>query len=110
MAELDEMISSILKDPQSMQMVSSLLSGLGGDKPQPKESENAAEDAPALPFDISKLAPILMKMNGPPDERCKLLLALRPFVSAARQERIDQSVKILKMMSLAGEMGGIGLV
>ena len=51
-----------------------------------------------------------MKINGPPDDRCKLLLALRPFVSAERQTRIDQSVRILKMMSLASEMGGLDLV
>ncbi len=108
MAELDEMISSILKDPQSMQMVSSLLSGLGGNKEEAQEAPN--ESPPALPFDVTKLAPLLMKMNGPPDERCRLLMALRPFVSHERQERIDQSVKILKMMSLADGIGGLDLV
>lgn len=106
MAELDEMISSILKDPQSMQMVSSLLGSLGGDK----EEKGDAVSTPALPLDLDKLAPLLSKLNAPPDERCKLLLALRPFVSLERQERIDQSIKILKMMSLAGEMGGLGIV
>ena len=107
MAELDEMISSILKDPQSMQMVSSLLSGLGGDKEEPEKSD---EGAPTLPVDLGKLTPLLMKLNGPPDERCKLLLALRPFVSPPRQARIDQSIKLLKMMSLADQMGGLGIV
>ncbi len=107
MAELDEMISSILKDPQSLQTISSLLSGLGGEK---EEKDNSGGTAPALAFDVDKLAPVLMKLNAPPDERCKLLIALRPFVSHERQERIDQSIKILKMMSLASEMGGIGLV
>jgi len=106
-AELDEMISSILKDPQSMQMVSSLLAGLGGEK---GETEKTAADPPALPIDLAKLTPVLMKLNGPPDERCKLLLALRPFVSPSRQARIDQSVKLLKMMSLADQMGGLGIV
>lgn len=108
MAELDEMISSILKDPQSMQMVSSLLAGLGGDKEHKKDE--SIENAPALPFDVNKLAPLLTKMNAPPDERCRLLMALRPFVSQERRQRIDQSIQILKMMSLAGEMGGLGLV
>lgn len=102
MAELDEMISSILKDPQSLQTISSLISNLGGEKESPTDA--------VLPFDIDKLAPVLTKLNAPPDERCKLLLALRPFVSHQRQERIDQSIKILKMMSLAGEMGGLGIV
>ena len=107
MAELDEMISSILKDPQSMQMISSLLSG--GEKGAGDGSEKSEADT-ALPIDIARLTPLLRKMNGPPDERCRLLLALRPFVSPERQNRIDQSIKILKMMSLASEMGGIGIV
>ncbi len=105
MAELDEMISSILKDPQSLQTISSLISNLGGEKEEKETSVGAT-----LPFDVDKLAPVLMKLNAPPDERCKLLLALKPFVSHQRQERIEQSIKILKMMSLAGEMGGLGIV
>ena len=109
MAELDEMISSILKDPQSMQTISSLLSGSGGEKGVCDGSEKSEADT-ALPIDIARLTPLLRKMNGPPDERCRLLLALRPFVSPERQNRIDQSIKILKMMSLASEMGGIGIV
>ena len=101
MAELDEMISSILSDPSSMQMVSSLLSGLS--------DKGDSAPAPALP-DLEKLAPLVQKLGAPPDERCKLLMALRPFVNSERQQRIDQSIKILKMMSLAQEMGGMGLV
>lgn len=100
MAELDEMISSLLSDPNSMQMISSLLSGLG---------EKNEPTLPALP-DLDKLAPLLQKLGGPPDERCKLLMALKPFVNAQRQERIDQSVKLLKLMDLAQEMGGLGIV
>lgn len=102
MAELEDMISSILKDPGSMQMVSSLLAGLGDKK----------DDTPALPagIDMDKIAALMQKMSGEPDERCKLLLALRPFVDKERQQKIDQSVKLLRLMSVAEEMGGIGLV
>ena len=104
MAELDEMISSILKDPQSMQLVTSLLSGLGENTPAPKK-----EEAPTLP-DLEKLGGLMQKLGGPPDERCQLLMSLRPFVNKERQEKIDQSVKLLKLMGLAREMGGMGLV
>lgn len=104
MAELEDMISSILKDPGSMQMVSSLISGLGDKK------DNTPAPSPLAGIDMQKITTLMQKMSGEPDERCKLLLALRPFVDSERQEKIDQSVKLLRLMSVAEEMGGIGLV
>ncbi len=108
MAQLEDMISSILSDPQSMQMVSSLLSGLGENPKEPPQNEPAA----ALPdiADLEKLGGVLKKMNGPPDDRCRLLMALKPFVAVERRERIDQSVQLLKLMSIAQSFGGINLV
>lgn len=100
MAQLDEMLTSLLSDPKNMEMLSSLLSGAG------------QENTPVLPagLDMEKLGAMAQKLSGPPDERCRLLLALRPFVDRTRQERIDQSVKLLKLMSVAESMGGLGLV
>ena len=103
MAQLEDMISSILSDPKSMQMVSSLLSGL---------DEEGEPNAPALPDSIQmeQLGGMLKKLSGPPDDRCRLLMALRPFVDEPKRERIDQSVQLLKMMSVAegwGVLGGV---
>lgn len=99
MAQLEDMISSLLSDPKSMQMISSLLG-------------NGEAEAPALPDtkQLEQLGGVLKKLGGPPDERCQLLMALRPFVEPARRERIDQSVQLLKLMSLAESVGGLGLV
>ena len=101
MAQLEDMISSILSDPKSMQMVSSLLSGLG---------EEGEPSAPALPDSIQmeQLGGMLKKLSGPPDDRCRLLMALRPFVDESKRERIDQSVQLLKMMSVAEGLGVLG--
>ncbi len=105
MAQLEDMLSSLLSDPQSMQTVASLLSGLGENKPDTPTAPALAETA-----DLEKLGGILKKMNGPPDDRCRLLLALRPFVDINKRQRIDQSVQLLKLMSIAETMGGLNLV
>ena len=110
MAQTEDFLSAILQDPKSMQMVSSLLSGLGG-----TDSKEQSPAAPSLTdalssLDIEKIGSLIQKINGPPDERCKLLLALRPFVSGERKARIDQSVQILKLLNLSEVMGGISHV
>ena len=105
MAQLEDMISSILSDPKSMQMVSSLLSGLG-------EDSAPAEAPPALPdmIPLEQLGGMLKKLGGPPDDRCRLLMALRPFVAEPKRQRIDQSVQLLKLMSVAESCGVLGNV
>ena len=106
MAELGDMIGKLLEDPQSMQTITELLGSLG-EKAEP-------EKKPALPDidlgDFEKISGALRLLNGPPDERCSLLLALKPFVSARRGEKIEQSVKILKLLRIAEQTGGLGLV
>ncbi len=103
MAQLDEMLSSLLADPKNMQLLSSLLGG----EETPKQ-----ETVPTLPagLDAAQLGGMLQKLGGPPDDRCKLLMALRPFVDGPKQQRIDQGVQLLKLMGLAESMGGLGLV
>lgn len=102
MAELDEMITSLLQDPKSIEMISSLLSGKDGEAPA----------LPALPdgFDPAKLSKLVKSLGGPPDERTKLLLALRPFLAPSRRQKLDRSIKILKLLKLADEMGGFEIV
>ncbi len=110
MAQTEDFLSAILQDPKSMQMVSSLLSGLGGaDNKEATPAPPSLSDALSS-LDIEKIGTLIQKMNAPPDERCQLLLALRPFVSDMRKQRIDQSVQLLKLLHLSETMGGISLV
>ena len=103
MAELGDMIGKLLEDPQSMQTISQLLGSLG-EKPEKPELPDIDMG------DFEKISGALRLLNGPPDERCSLLLALKPFVSARRGEKIEQSVKILKLLRIAEQTGGLGLV
>jgi len=68
--------------------LSGLLSAFGG--------ENSLD--PAL---LLKAGKALSAMNSTPDERCALLTALRPYLRHERQERVDEAIKILRLIRLA---------
>lgn len=110
MAEIENMISDMLKDPNSIKAIGDLLAGIGGG-----EKSTAAKPAAELPdpldgIDAAKIACLLKDFNAPPDERCRLLLSLKPFLCPARQKRVEQSIRILKLIKIAESMGGIDFV
>ena len=44
------------------------------------------------------------------EQRRQLLLALRPYMSRERQERIDHVLKIMRLLDLAGQLGNLGIL
>lgn len=107
---LEEQLSSVLNDPEAMSKISSIIGALGGGggsqapaqspAPQPQPAPNPA--APQLPA-----ANPLQGLNLPDlssDNRTKLLMALKPFLSEKRAPYVDGAVALLRMMQL-GKMG-----
>ena len=84
MDNLEDTIKSALNDPDIMSKVSSVMSSLG------KSSQ------PGQAPDISKLMPT--------DDRTRLLLALKPFLSEKRAPYMDSAINILKLVSI-GKIG-----
>ncbi len=101
-------ISELLSDPEGMKKIQAMASALFGkdeeaSDQQPKEETKELEGGLSLPegFDPLKLMNIFSALkNDKTDERATLLLALRPHLSAERQERVDKAVKLLKLASL----------
>lgn len=137
MDNLSKMISDILADEQSCNMLSELADSLGlsgsskSDEKSAKQSDN---------FDLSAIASLLSSSNGEgkseddgfninpetmfkigkalsslktDDKDVALLRALKPFISDERKHKVDEAVKILKLLSLlpllkdSGFLGGI---
>ena len=90
MDNIEETLKSALADPDLMSKVSSVLSSLNN------QSENT--EKPSFP-NISNLSGIL-----PSDDRTRLLLALKPFLSEKRSMYMDSAVNILKLVSV-GKIG-----
>ncbi len=112
MDDLSQKISEIMSDPQALQQIKGLGEMLGltnTSKPEiHSKAENITETKPSIPdaFSnpdalslVSKFMPLLSDINKE-DDTTRLLLALRPFLSVERREKLDKASKLIKMLKL----------
>lgn len=115
-------INEILQDPESVAQLRSLASMLGGGA----SASPPGSDAPAAPpsaappasFDgippdmlqnMMKLVPILRDMRREtPDTG--LLRALRPLLSAPRQKKVDDAIRIMQLLNILPELKQTGIL
>ncbi len=95
--DLQSKLESLLSSPDSLQQIAQLMSSLGAaDTPPP------APPPPSDPPDLSmllKLAPLLSSLSAE-NEHTALLKALRPYLHGEREKRLDESMKLLRMLEL----------
>lgn len=118
---LSEKLSQLLNSPEGMQKIQSTLAALGmGDGAEeetraasgPAAAPSMGELASALSLSgetgkggspelqmMARLAPLLSGMKGE-DDNTRLLKSLRPFLSGDREERLDESIKIMRLMKI----------
>lgn len=87
----EQQIKNALSDPELMSKVSGILSSLGTGGAQ--NGGNGEPSGQSLPAQIM-----------PQDDRTRLLLALKPFLSEKRAPYMDSAVNILKLVSI-GKVG-----
>lgn len=115
MAQLEEQLNQILGDPQAMEQIMALAQSLSGgretpppDRPPraPEGAETPAEETAPSPLSaLAGLDPRLLQMGmtllseyaAQDDKKAALLSALKPFLKAERQEKIDQAVRIARL-------------
>lgn len=115
MEDLSAMLSQLLDDPQGMEKIKSLAGSLlEGQGPLAAASPPAAGDCgtqnsppgggegfPISPGEIQTIMKLMSAMkNDQDDDRTRLLLSLKPHLSQERQQRVDQAVKLLKLITL----------
>lgn len=80
--------------------LSALLGALAGSKPAGDPSTTAlAGLTPQTLSLVSRLGPLLSQA-GQEDDATRLLRALRPLLSHARQKKVDEAIRILQMLRL----------
>ncbi|MBQ6152732.1 MAG: hypothetical protein IJJ15_03200 [Ruminococcus sp.] len=102
--DLNQKISQILSDPESMKELSQLASMLGEKEPGIHKEEPKAPDISSLlgaehMGTLLKIAPMLGSLSKE-DDTTRLLKAIRPFLSEERKHKLDEAEKMLKMMKL----------
>ena len=108
--ELIKTLMGMLGDNPQQKIAEALSSlGVGSQEntaspaPEPKEEEGLELDA------LLQIGNLLSQINGE-DERARLLLALKPFISESRRSKIDSAVKLLKLVKMAEAAGKTDLL
>ena len=95
--DFEKEISKALSDPEIMNKVQGVLSSLNNN--EEKEEEEAPKESPKLP------ANMLSSLGGMVnDDRTRLLMAIKPFLSEKRAPYMDSALTILKFASM-GKLG-----
>ena len=115
MAQWEEQLNQILGNSQAMEQIMSLaqsLSGQEGNPPQPAQEPSGTQapppEEPGDPSPLSALSGLdpkllqlgmglLSEYSAPDDRKTALLAALKPFLKAERQEKIDQALRIARL-------------
>lgn len=101
MADFEDTLNAILSDPDTMGQIMALAGKLGGETPPPQEAPPAQEFPLPDLGQIGKLLEIFQACQGPRDQTMTLLHALRPFLSTARQEKMDRAIRMAGLSQAA---------
>ena len=120
MDDLNDKIARVLSDPNSMAKIQGMMAALSGDDapatpnqtPPPPSAPAPSTSIDGLPdlSMLSKLAP-LMGAFSKEDDDTRLLQALRPYLHGEREQKLDETMKMLrltKLLPLLQEQGIFG--
>lgn len=115
MDNMNDMLSSVLGDPESLRQIQELADMLKdetGDSSQDKNADTASENDSSDGFDPAMLMSIMGAVSaaGGDDKNRSLILALKPYLSSERQARADKAVKFLKMYAVFNELKKSGML
>lgn len=117
MSELDEKLNALLSDPNSMAQVIQLaqqLSGTFGGASQPASASPPPpppQQPPQPSFDtsflggldpklIGRFLPLIQEYTQSNSNTTQLLYALRPFLKAEKQDKIERAAKLARLIHL----------
>ncbi len=109
MDDISEKLADLLNDPESLNRVREMAENiLGNDNKKSEKSPPPQSDIGSLfgnmdidPIQIGKIMSVMSRLKtNQDDNRARLLTALKPHLSAPRQEKVDTAIKMLKLIDL----------
>ena len=121
MAEFDDKLNSILSNPDAMAQIMQLAQSIGGNTdqqsppsppppaPMPAATPPAASSGDLLssltggldPKLLMQLMPLIQELGGQQDSNARqLLFALRPYLKAERQEKIERALQLARLFHI----------
>lgn len=100
MNDIADKLTELLNDPSGMERLKKTAEELFS-RSDSGEANNVEADGSPLPdIDPSMLSALVKGLGSGSDSRSELLLALKPHLSADRQKRVDNAVRLLKLIPL----------
>lgn len=112
MAEFDDTLNALLSNPESMSQIMNLAQSLSGGAPAtppppdptPAPSPSGGLGALASGLDpklLMRLLPLVQELGSESNTQSRqLLYALRPYLAAERQEKVDRALRLARMIHL----------
>ena len=124
MSDIASQINQVLSNPEMMEQIKAL-SGLFGQSAAPSvnaadnvNSESVSPIVQPSPLDMlgtdglqaaMKFVPLLSELKKD-DETTRLLHAIKPFLSPARQAKLDEAVRLLRVIRILPLLKNQGLI
>lgn len=101
---LEDKLSQILNDPQSMAQILSLAQSLGMSPEPEEETPQEAPSVPPVPEDgfVRSILALMQQTRRSDSRQEALLCALKPFLAPHRREKLDRALRIARISHLAG--------
>lgn len=99
--ELGEKLNAFLNSPDAMEKLQGAMAafGISPESPPEKEPPPPTDEGLGDLSGLLKLAPLLSQL-GQEDQNTALLKALRPYLHGGREKRLDDSMKMMKLLKL----------
>ena len=112
MDSINDMMSSVLGDPESLKQIMELAELMKGESADGTAEPDTASQDSGGGFDPTVLINLMGAVSaaGGDDKNRTLLLALKPYLSTERQARTDKAVKFLKIYSVFTELKKSGML
>ncbi len=107
MAELENIIESVMSSPESMGKIMDIVKMLGGGEETEKEKKPPALPVPGSdmlgldPAMLSKIMELIGNYSAEDDRRIRLLGAIRPYLKNEDSFHIDRAIHIVKLSRVA---------
>ena len=105
MSDFEDRLNTLLNDPESMAQIMQLAKQLGDENREntttPPPSSAAAEEDGFDPAMLSRFMPLLQEMkNADAGETAQFLRALRPYLRAEKQGKVEKAVRIARLIRI----------
>lgn len=102
MEDLENTISQILGNPDSMAQIMSIAKSLSAPAPSPEVEPASPSAAPSIDPSMLSMLELVKQFGGADPREAQLLNALKPYCSKQRQQRIDRALQIARISQIAG--------